>query len=268
MKNSKMLHIALAALLYSLLGYAQAAVTTLYVDSANVTRGSISNQGLAVLDDLEQSGYQDSWSTYIEAAPDSARFSGEFIFFYTPSSGTEVVEQITVKTNTLGETINNQRWFFQIRNFADGSWELLGDNDNANSWMWFQRVFSITTNATDYINSNGKIRIRYRSNNSYDISNIDHLVVEVTAEENGGGTGNWWQPSPNDNLTWQWQINGTLDTSFDVDMYDVDLFDTSINDIQTLQSVGRVVVCYFSAGTYEGWRPDWQNFFPFITGES
>ena len=84
----------------------------------------------------------------------------------------------------------------------------------------------------------------------------------------GGDDGDWWKPSPTDNLTWQWQISGTLDASLDVDMYDVDLFDTSAAQIQSLQSAGRIVVCYFSAGTYEGWRPDWQEFFPFITGES
>lgn len=51
-------------------------------------------------------------------------------------------------------------------------------------------------------------------------------------------------------------------------MYDVDLFDTSIETIQLLQSRGTIVVCYFSAGSYEGWRPDWAQYFPFIEGTS
>ena len=34
-----------------------------------------------------------------------------------------------------------------------------------------------------------------------------------------------WHPEADD--TWQWQLQGTIDTSYDVDVYDVDLFDTS-----------------------------------------
>lgn len=248
-----------------------AGTSTLYVDSTTITQGSISSQSLSVLNVAQQSGTADDWATYIEAAPDNQRFIGEFKFTYTPVSSSEVLEQLVVKANTLGEGISNQRWFFQIRNNNAGTWELLGDNTNANAWVWFQQAFSITANPQHYINTNGEIRIRYRSNNAYDVSNVDFLAVEVTTEEStggGGDDGDWWKPSPTDNLTWQWQISGTLDTSLDVDMYDVDLFDTSAAQIQSLQSAGRIVVCYFSAGTYEGWRPDWQEFFPFITGES
>lgn len=56
--------------------------------------------------------------------------------------------------------------------------------------------------------------------------------------------------------TWQWQISGALDTTFDVDVYDVDLVDTSSSTITTLKNQGRTVICYFSAGTWESWRSD------------
>ena len=51
-------------------------------------------------------------------------------------------------------------------------------------------------------------------------------------------------------------------------MYDIDLFDNTAEQIQALKDDGRIVVCYFSAGTFEGWRPDWQQYFPFITSET
>ena len=60
--------------------------------------------------------------------------------------------------------------------------------------------------------------------------------------------------------TWQWQLQGDLDTSVDADVYDIDLFETSADDIAGLQADGRIVVCYFSAGSYEGWRPDADRF--------
>lgn len=77
----------------------------------------------------------------------------------------------------------------------------------------------------------------------------------------------WWQPAPSQKLTWQWHISGKLDTSYDVDMYDVDLFDTPASVIRSLQQDGRIVICYFSAGTYEGWREDWKQHFAFISSD-
>jgi hypothetical protein len=62
--------------------------------------------------------------------------------------------------------------------------------------------------------------------------------------------------------TWQWQLQGDLDVSYDVDLYDVDLFDTDPSMIERLRADGRVVVCYFSAGSYERWRPDADGFAP------
>jgi hypothetical protein len=63
-----------------------------------------------------------------------------------------------------------------------------------------------------------------------------------------------WQPAPG--TTWQWQLNQPIDTSYDVQMYDIDLFDTPQAIIDELHTTGRVVICYFSAGSREAWRPD------------
>jgi hypothetical protein len=67
-----------------------------------------------------------------------------------------------------------------------------------------------------------------------------------------------WQPTPG--TSWQWQLTGKIDTSFDVQMYDIDLFDTPTSTIDTLHGQGRVVICYFSAGSWEDWRPDADDF--------
>ena len=68
----------------------------------------------------------------------------------------------------------------------------------------------------------------------------------------------WWQPAVSN--TWQWQLAGTVNTSYDVDIYDIDLFDNSADQIRRLQDDGRLVVCYFSAGSYENWRSDADDF--------
>jgi hypothetical protein len=63
-----------------------------------------------------------------------------------------------------------------------------------------------------------------------------------------------WRPRPG--TSWQWQLSGPLDTSLDVAMYDVDLFATPDEAMQQLRARGVRIVCYFSAGTYEPYRPD------------
>jgi hypothetical protein len=67
-----------------------------------------------------------------------------------------------------------------------------------------------------------------------------------------------WKPTPG--ASWQIQFTGVLDTILDVQMYDVDLFDTSQQSIDQLHSQNRRVVCYFSAGSWENWRPDSDQF--------
>jgi len=69
-----------------------------------------------------------------------------------------------------------------------------------------------------------------------------------------GGSSTLWQPKPG--TTWQWQLSGSIDTSVDAAMFDVDLFETNPSVIDALHAKGRVVVCYFSAGSREDWRPD------------
>lgn len=66
-----------------------------------------------------------------------------------------------------------------------------------------------------------------------------------------------WQPDPG--TSWQWQLTGEVDTTYDVSMYDIDLFDAA-DRIAQLHDDGRVVICYFSAGSYEDWRPDASSF--------
>lgn len=62
------------------------------------------------------------------------------------------------------------------------------------------------------------------------------------------------------NTTWNWQLKETLNTSYNTDVYDIDLFDTSSSTISALKTSGKKVVCYFSAGSSENWRSDYDQF--------
>jgi hypothetical protein len=71
-------------------------------------------------------------------------------------------------------------------------------------------------------------------------------------------SGKWYQPDTN--TTWQWQLKGNINTSYDVQIYDIDLFDTDKSTIDSLHNSGKKVICYFSAGSYENWRSDKDSF--------
>ncbi|KAJ6128663.1 CAZyme family GH114 [Penicillium samsonianum] len=68
-----------------------------------------------------------------------------------------------------------------------------------------------------------------------------------------------WQPTAG--VKWQIQlIDAVEDTTIDADIWDIDLFDNTAETITTLHGKGHKVICYFSAGTYEDWRPDVSKF--------
>ena len=71
-------------------------------------------------------------------------------------------------------------------------------------------------------------------------------------------------------MTWQniaWCPSGHHSACQNIDLVlpwqqavDVDLFDTPTTIISALISAGHTVICYFSAGSYEDWRPDASKF--------
>lgn len=62
------------------------------------------------------------------------------------------------------------------------------------------------------------------------------------------------------NTTWNWQVDGVLDSSYNVNVYDVDLFETTSVQISALKASGKKVICQFSAGSSESWQSDFGNF--------
>lgn len=46
----------------------------------------------------------------------------------------------------------------------------------------------------------------------------------------------------------------------DAQVFDIDAFEAEATTIAKLQTQGKIVLCYFSAGTYEDWRPDKDQF--------
>ncbi len=92
-------------------------------------------------------------------------------------------------------------------------------------------------------------------------------VAAPAVGTSGGAAGTtWWQPAQA--TTWQWQLSGSLDLSVPAQMYDIDLFDRSASDVAAVRARGAHAVCYMSAGTYEGGRPDASSFPSAVLGST
>ncbi len=69
-------------------------------------------------------------------------------------------------------------------------------------------------------------------------------------------------------LMWQWQLQGTIDTTVDASLFDIDGFDSTRALVTTLHDQGDAVVCYISAGSWENWRRDADRFPESVKGNS
>ncbi len=68
-----------------------------------------------------------------------------------------------------------------------------------------------------------------------------------------------WHPAVR--TSWNWVLARPARPPYrDVSMYDVDGFETSKAGVADLHAAGMKVVCYISAGTYENFRPDADQF--------
>jgi len=68
----------------------------------------------------------------------------------------------------------------------------------------------------------------------------------------------FWLPKLSD--TFELQLTGALAIKVSTNIYDIDLFDNSSIQITQLKQQKRKIVCYFSAGSGEDWRPDFAKF--------
>jgi hypothetical protein len=234
-----------------------AELSELYAFYHTDRRGSSSDQPLETLALWQQSNSQDDWDTYLEFAPESKGYTGYFLFDVPEGVDVDEVENLELRVNYRGPLRSFQRWYWQLRDYAAGRWVTLGDNRSAGDWVWSELRMPVPGDPGDYLDRNGRFKLRYRSKTDEDASQIDYLAMRMTTNTKPvkpQPPGDVWRPSPG--TTWQWQLSGSIDTSHDVAMYDIDLFDATQGTIDQLQAAGRIVICYFSAGSWEDWRPD------------
>jgi hypothetical protein len=223
------------------------------------TKGRLhSGQSATTLARRELTGTQDVWEKYVEFDPGSEA-SCSFNVSATGLSG------LAARVNYRGPRKTTMRWVFEAFDATTSAWVYVGDNAFAGDWVWTARDLALPAPVSRFV-SGGKVRVRYRAVGTADASLLDEWVLVVTTSSTSPTPtptptptpGTIWRPAPG--TTWQWQLSGTINTSYAVSMYDVDLFDAPQSKIDELRNAGRKVICYFSAGSREDWRPDASQF--------
>ncbi len=96
---------------------------------------------------------------------------------------------------------------------------------------------------------------------STDNTGTDTGTDGTDSTDNTGTESSRWVPAPGTTWTWQLENYSNLTIDPEIEVYGVDLFD-GIDEgvISKLKNQGKKVICYFSAGTREDWRPDANDF--------
>lgn len=104
------------------------------------------------------------------------------------------------------------------------------------------------TGSSDFFNTNSAI------SEFLTVAAIDAISLDDDGSE-PVNDGNWKRYSAE--TTWNWQLRGLVNLDYDANVYVVDMFELTRTDtVERLHALGRDVICYYSAGTYEHWRPD------------
>lgn len=274
---------ALSFLMGSLLGVqAFAASETLFPQKLTASLGKHSNQSISALSKQDQSGTADGWIKYIEFYPAKTGYAGDFSF----KSSFKSLSKASLKANFKGLIKSSQTWKFSIYNQKTRQFEQIADNTGVKSWRWSAVSGSISL-SSDFLSANQEVLVRYSTTSAQDNSDLDYLAL--TLEGSGSvvvptepttpptvpptvppttppTTGTWWKPAPG--LSWDIQFSGNINYNVQVQAIDIDLFDTPQAKIDELKARGVKVICYFSAGSSEDWRPDYKDFPSIIKGKN
>ena len=100
-------------------------------------------------------------------------------------------------------------------------------------------------------------RSRRRTRRHYPLLLIGATVLALSLASQAATA--HWQPRPT-TKSWQWQLQGKIDVSLDVPVFDVDGFETPARTVRRLHQLHRRVICYLDVGSWESYRPDAKRF--------
>ncbi|MFA6161789.1 MAG: endo alpha-1,4 polygalactosaminidase, partial [Patescibacteria group bacterium] len=209
------------------------------------------------------SGGYNWWNVNFDTGVDGWVAEDYLVKYVAPPADTTAP---TVPTNLTATVISSTQ--------INLSWTASTDNTAVTGYKIFRNGTQITTvTGTTYQSTGLTASTAYTYTvASYDaVGNTSAQTVGKTATTSATPVtppaGDIWKPALN--TSWQWQLTGLpVDQSVNALMFDIDVFDNDASVIASLKAKGKKVICYFSAGSYENWRPDAASFPATVKGKS
>ncbi len=170
------------------------------------------------------------------------------------SPSIEVIKDSTTVTVTWSDVSGTQGYRLHYASFPYAGSDTIqtidmGDMTSLSATLWDGASFYVAVTAYE-----GNINSNFSNIELFTLSSAPVLDPDAQPITDG----EWYKPLVS--TSWQWQISGVVNPDYQVDLYDIDLFDSSAELINTLKTSGKRVICYFSAGTYENFREDKDQF--------
>ena len=169
-------------------------------------------------------------------------------------------KEATKIDNNIYSSICKNRWVKIVKDnkVAYAQWEDVGPfNEDDGDYVFGSSEpknsennsagIDLSPAVTDYLDLNGMEKVSWSFVDEKDVPNGPWKDIVTTSKMR-------YQPKVGDSF--YIQLQGDIDTSQPSRLYDIDLFDTSLDLIDELHNDGKLVICYFSAGSFEDWRED------------
>ncbi len=244
---------------------APAIVTATILPKSLVNLSGSKTGAVSALAFRDQSSAQNTASKYVSFNTPGGGYRGYGKFYLPPHIVKTNISGMKVRINYRGLPASMQVWTWRIYDWNQRAWVKIGSNANAVFGKWTLFTFNIPAPYARFIGTGREMRLQLQSNNALGDALIDYESISVTYSAPLPG-GAYWQPGVVN--SWQIQYTGTIDTSLDVQVYNLDGADTPKSTVDALHARGIKVMCYFSAGSWENWRADANQFPAYVLGKT
>ena len=136
--------------------------------------------------------------------------------------------------------------------FGEDDWNYVFGSDTPSNKKNDSAGIDVSPAVRDYLGLTGLDKVEWQFVEYEDVPAGPWLYIKT------GSGPRWYHPSTTSSFYWQLQGKVSKDHPFEI--FDIDLFDNSKETVAFLKGEGKHVICYFSAGSSESWRPDFEKF--------
>ena len=157
----------------------QAASTTrIFPRSIRVLSGKVSSKKVKRLKVKDQKGKQNNPARYIRFATPGAPHKSVHIFMVPSNINASQISKLILDVNVYAPRPRAQLWTWSLYNWKKHKYVQVGSSRRVKANKWTVKHFTIK-NPQAYINSKGKIKILFRSNNDSKNARLDYEAFRI-----------------------------------------------------------------------------------------